>query len=164
MDPGADSCFHNFAVRRVGASIADILHDGSREQEDILLNDPDALAEALLREVADIVSVHGHTAAGHIVKARDQVAHGGLSAAGLSHQRDSLPGRDVQADMIEDLRAVVVREGDVLKCDIAFHIRQDPGIRGVLDLGLRPHQLHKPVKSGHALRVDLHELHELADR
>ena len=54
VNSGADSRLHNFAVCRVGTAIADILHDSARKQEDILLDDPDVFAQALLREIARI--------------------------------------------------------------------------------------------------------------
>ena len=66
--------------------------------------------------------------------------------------------------VVKDLCAVIIGEGDVLEADVAFYVGQYFGIRGVLDLGLRAHELHEPVKTRHALCIDLHELHKLADR
>ena len=92
------------------------------------------------------------------------MAHGRLTSAGFSDQSDSLARRNVKVYVVEDLCAVAVGEGDVFKADVAPHVGQYFGIRRVLDLGLSAHQLHKPVKTGHSLRIDLHELHQLADR
>ena len=164
MDPCAHGRFHDFGVRRVGPAVADIFPHGAREEEDILLDDPDILAEALLRERADILPVYGNAAVCHIIKARDQVAHGRLTAAGFAHQRDGLARSNVQIHVVEHPGPVVIREGDILEADIASYIGQYPGIRRVLDLRLRAHELHEPVKSGHSLRVDLHELRQLPNR
>ena len=163
MDPRADGCFHDFAVGGVWPSVADILHDSAGKEKDVLLYDADVPAKTLLSEIPDIISVHCYTAAGDVVEARDQVAHGCLTAAGFAHQRDCLAGCDAQIDVVEDLCPVVVGEGDILEADIALDVGQCFGIRGVLDLGLGSHQFHEALKTRHSLRVNLHELHKLAD-
>ena len=164
VDPGPDGSFHNFAVRRIGAAVADVFHDGVCEQEDVLLNDTDAAAKARLGQIADVVSVDRYTPACDVVEAGDQVAHGSLAAAGTADKRNGLAGRDMQIHVVEDLCSVIIGERDVLKADVAFYVGQYFGIRGVLDLGLCAHELHEAVKTCHALGIDLHELHQLADR
>ena len=163
MDPRPHCGFHYFAVCGVRLSVADILHYCAGEQKDVLLDDADVLAKALLGEVADVIAVHRDAAAGDVVKAGYKMAHGGLAAAGFADQGYCFAGRDVKVNVVQDLCPVVVGEGDVFKADGSFYIGQYFGVGSVLNLRLSAHKLHEAVKSGHALGIDLHKLHELAN-
>ena len=54
-----------------------------------------------LRHFAHVNTVHGHLAAGHIVKAGDQVEQGGLAAAGGADDGGSLAGLCGKADVLQ---------------------------------------------------------------
>ena len=73
-------------------AVADIFQHRIREQEHVLLDDADVLMEAPLGHIPDVQSVNGNAAAGYVVEPGDQLAQGGLSAAGGAHNGDGLPG------------------------------------------------------------------------
>ena len=58
----------------------------------------------------------------------------------------------------------LIPEGHVLHPDVPLHVGELLGVRLVLDVGLHPHQGHKPLEARHALHKLLHEGGELADR
>ena len=57
--------------------------------------------------MADVLPVNQNLAAGHIIKARDQVAQGGFAAAGRPNQRQILAGANVQVYMTQHLVMIV---------------------------------------------------------
>ena len=62
------SRFRNLLRGGVWLAVADVLEDGVREQEHILLDDADVLMDGLLGHVPDILPVDGNGAAGHVVE------------------------------------------------------------------------------------------------
>ena len=112
----------------------------------------------------DVLPVDEDAASRHLVEAGDEVAQGRLAAAGGSDQRQTLPGPDVEADMVQHLVVVVgVLEADVLEPDGARAGLQGLGILGVLDGDGGVHDLRKALDAGHAPLELLGELHDAAD-
>ena len=120
------------------------------------------LPQGALLQCAHIPAVQKHPALRHVVEAGDELAQGGLPAAGGAHHRHRLPGGDVQGQVLQHrLVGGVVPEGHVLQPDVSGHLRQVPGPGGILDLGLQAHELHKALETGHSLHELLHKGGEL---
>ena len=56
-----------------------------------------------------------------------------------------------------------VTEADVIHLDVPLHRSDIPGVGGVGDLRLHPHELHEPFEARHALHELLHKGGELTD-
>ena len=103
-------------------------------------------------------------AAGHIVEAGDEVAQGGLAAAGGADQSQPLACLDVQTDMVEHLVVVVrVLKADIVKADGTGAGLQGPGIGGIVDGHGGVHDLCKALNAGHAALELLGKLDDAAD-
>ena len=63
------------------------------KEKDILLDDPDIGPQGVLGEGAHVLSVHQHPAPGDIVEPGDELAQGGLAAAGGPTTATVSPGR-----------------------------------------------------------------------
>ena len=112
-----------------GPAVADGLHDAGGEEEHVLLHHADIPPQALLGHVPDVVAVDGDAALPHVVEPGDQVAQGGLAAAGGTHDGDGLPGLDVEGHVVEDLGVVpLVGEAHVAHVDLPPHVRQLQGV------------------------------------
>ena len=109
-------------------------------------------------------AVDGDAALGHVVKPGDQLAQGGLSAAGGPHHRHRLAYRHVQRHMVQHLVGTVVGKTDVVHVDGAPHRRHRRGVRRVGDGGLGAHQLNKAVQSRKAIGKQLREVGQLPHR
>ena len=73
----------------------------------------------MLGEGAHVLSVHQHPALGDIVEPGDELAQGGLAAAGGAHHRHSLAGPDVEGDVLQHRRiGGLIPEGHVLHPDV----------------------------------------------
>ena len=79
----------------VGLSVGDIVTHASRKEVDVLRHNADLTAQGLHRDVADIRAVDADRALRHLVKARDQRAEGGFSAA-----RGADEGNALQASLV----------------------------------------------------------------
>ena len=56
-----------------------------------------------------------------------------LPGARVAHERDGRPRRDVEVEVVEDVRQVSVAEADVLEADVAADRGQLSRVRGVDD-------------------------------
>ena len=101
-------------IRGVGSAVADILAHRPGEHENILRDEPDAPPQTVLRQCAHILPVDKHRARRDIVKPRQELAERRLPSAGGTHDRQTLPRRDVQVYVLQHRHAVCVCEADVL--------------------------------------------------
>ena len=154
----------NFLPGGTGLAIGDVLGHRAAEQVHVLLHDADVLPQALQGDMADILPVDEDAAVRHLVKAGDQVAQGGLAAAGSAHQRQTLPGVDVQTDVVQHLVVVIrVLKADILEPDRAGAGLQGHGVRGVLNGHRGVHDLGKALNTGHAALELLGKFHDAPD-
>ena len=115
MDGGGPGCGFDLVVRHLPAhAVGDVLADGTREQEGLLLDDADLLAQEVARIVLQLDAVQGQAAAGIVVEAGQQVDQRRLARAGGTQQGHDLAGLAAEADILQH-RAVRHRTG---KADI----------------------------------------------
>ena len=114
--------------------------------------------------VAHILPVHQHRAAGHIVKARDQIAQRRFTAAAWPNQRQAFTGTDGQIDMMQHLIVVVgVFKAHVFKLNAAVLHFQRFGIGLVRNGNRGVHDFRKALNAGHAALELLGKLDNAAD-
>ena len=118
--------------------------------------------EAPLGHVPDIQAVNGNAAAGYVVKPGNQLAQGGLSAAGGTHNGDGLPGIYFQTHVVKHCQIPIVGEGHAAHVDFALYVFQLPGILFVPDGRLRTHDLHEAAQPREAVGEQLGEIAQLA--
>ena len=70
---------------------------------------PELRAQRVLRDVAQVVAVDEHAAAGRVVEAGHELGEGGLPGAGRADQRDGLARRDVERDVVQRQHRVLAR-------------------------------------------------------
>ena len=146
-------------------------------------HDPHLRAQRGARDVAQVVPVHEHPSVGGVVEARHELRHRGLARACRADERDRLPGRDLQVDVIECEHLLVraaaapcsdaavafdgpalVGEGDVLEADLAANASQLVRVRPVLQVGTHVEQLEDLLQRRHPRLVGRVQLGELLDR
>ena len=154
---------HHLFHGSAGAAVADILENGVGKQKHILLHDANVLVDGVLGHIPDILAVDGDGAAGDLVEPGNQLAQGGLAAAGGTDDGDGLAGLHIQADAVEHIQVAIVGEDHVADLDIALHIGQGLGIGLVLDGGLGAHDIDKPGQTCHAVGEHLGEGGQLPD-
>ena len=90
MDVRPAGGFDDLLMGRVEAAVANVVLDRGVEQIDILLDDTDVPAEGAQRKAVNLLAVKENLAALGIVKARNQVADGGFSAAARADESHRL--------------------------------------------------------------------------
>ena len=146
----------------VGLAVADVLENGVGKEEHILLDDADVLVDGPLGHVPDVVAVELDGAVGDLIEPGDQLAEGGLAAAGGADDGDGLAGLHMQAHAPQDVQLAVIGEGHILHIDGTAHILQLHGIGLILEGRLRAHDVHEPVQTGEAVGEHLGEGSQLA--
>ena len=94
---------HRLPGRRL--AVGDVVVHGIHEQQGLLGDDADALAQLPGVELPQVDAVQGHPAAGGVEEPGHQVHQGGLAAAGAAHQGDGLALAHLQVDPPQHLVA-----------------------------------------------------------
>ena len=114
--------------------------------------------------MAHIHAVDVDLAPGHVVESRDQLAEGGLSAAGGADHRHRLALRHMQCHIVEHLVRAVVGKADVLYIDTAPDAGHGACVLRVGNGGIGAHQLDKPVQTREAVGKHLGKVGQLSHR
>jgi len=113
---------------------ADVLRQGFGEEESLLHDVTDILAQALHRIFLDVDAVHKHATFLALIKTADQVDDGGLSGAGRPHDGQRVPRRHVKGDVFQN-GLVPVGEVDMVELNVALKLLGVSGVGHVLELG-----------------------------
>src|SRR5215212_1069482 len=103
---GLDNLLH----RSVQLPVGDVLPDGGAEEDRVLEDDPDLLAEGLKLVVPYVPSIDPDGASSRFVQPEDQADEGRLAGPRSADQRHPLAGKDVEGDAFEDVVVVSVIE------------------------------------------------------
>ena len=82
----------------------------------------------------------------------------------MADERDGGAGRDVEVEVVEDVRQLSVAEADVVEADVSGGAFQRPGVRGVDDVRLLVQHVRDAVERGGRGEERVVELRELLDR
>ena len=102
------------------------------EQQRLLRHVGNLAAQALLRAARDVLAVHEHAAALHIVQAQQQLGERRLARARFTHQAHALARRHVKRQVVEHVlarRGVTVCKAQVLKINRALGHFELRGVR-----------------------------------
>ncbi len=150
---------HDLRLRRVWPAIAQVLQHGPGEQIDVLLHHPHMPAQGVQGKVPHIDPVHQDRPLRRLVKPRDQRAERALPHPRGAHQGHELPWPDVQRQVAQHMRPVVViAEPHIAEAHRAPGLRQLHRPRPVLDIRRRLQDLHHPGEPRIALLPEPHEI------
>ena len=112
-------------------SVADIFHNRSMEQRDVLRHHRNRRAKALLGDPGDVLAIDGDVALIHVVKSLQQYEQGGFPAAGLSYQPNPLACIEAEAELVQYLQAPGITERHLVEDDRRPRLYQRFGFRMV---------------------------------
>ena len=101
-------------VGRAGVAPEQVFPDRAREQQILLQNHRDRVAERLGIVFAHVAPADAHRAGGNVVEPRDQLDEGRFARPGTAEDPDGHPGLDMQIHVRE---RVLVRRGGVFEGD-----------------------------------------------
>src|SRR5436190_2380602 len=106
----------HFVVAGLGPSVANVLHQRAMEQRDVLRHDGDGLAQALLGHLRDVLAIDQDAPRLDVVEALQQREERGFAASGGANETHALARADMEAQALEDRRAVGVGKRYILEC------------------------------------------------
>ena len=95
--------------------VTDIGFDRFIEQNHVLRDEPQSLAQALLGQVTHIFAINQNAPTQHIVKAEQQLQKRRLPRARRPDKRDFLTRRQIEIDILDTDRTRIMREPDAFK-------------------------------------------------
>src|ERR1017187_265879 len=129
VDTGVLGRAHQCGVRHGGIPHGDVLANACAEQEDVLVHQTQRIAQDLSSHLVPAKAVKQDLARPRLVEAGHQFRHRGLAATRTAHQRHSLPGAELEAEVRKQrFRQAAVAEGHVSQFEVAFQL--GPGRRG----------------------------------
>src|SRR5579862_1464810 len=99
------------------------------EQRDVLRHHRNRLAQALLRDARNVLTVDRDAAVLNVVEPLQQHEQARLAAAGLTDQPDTLSGLDTKAEPVEQWHPARVAKRDVVEGDRCTALDQRLGLR-----------------------------------
>src|SRR6185312_10511715 len=131
---------------RLESAVADVLADRPGEEQRLLQDDADLLAQRLQLEVANVDAVDLDASGAGIVEANQLAHQSALARTGVADDCDPLPWQRIEGDVRERVLATRVGEGDPLGPDVPVSSPELDRI-GFLDyLGLGVEQLQGRVE------------------
>src|SRR5262249_60885843 len=103
----------NVGIRGVRPTVADVLHDRAVKQRNVLRNEGNSGAQALLRDPGDVLAAEQNAPALHVVETLQQHEQGRLATTRLPDQADALAGLDPQAEISEHSAPVGLSKVDI---------------------------------------------------
>src|SRR5262245_66592491 len=104
-------------IGRVRPAIADVLHDRAVKQRNILRNEGNRGAQALLRDPGDVLAAEQNASALQVVETLQQDEQGRFATTRLPDQADALARLDPQAEIGEHSAPVGISKVDIREYD-----------------------------------------------
>src|SRR6266481_7001985 len=108
-------------VGMLAQAIRNILGDGAREKEDILLDAGYLRAQGVEAPLSYVHAIDQDASFIDIIDAVDQLGEGAFASAGLTNDSDRLPRKRVERDVFQD-GGIAIAEADVLEDDVASYL------------------------------------------
>ena len=128
-------------ARGARTPVGDVLGDREREQEGLLEDDRDLLADAAQADLAQVVAVDRDAARPGVDEPGHEAREGALARPRRAHERHGLARARLEPDAPQHRPAGLVAEDDALHADMAAHRRQGRRARPLHDLGRRVEDL-----------------------
>src|SRR6266480_4852967 len=112
--------FNCCLVCLLSQAIGDVLRDGSREEEDILLDSRDLRTKPVQTPLAHINTIEEYTTIINIIDTVDKFSERAFACSCLADNRDSLPWFCMKRDIFQDDCSAIAK-GNMLEHDIAPH-------------------------------------------
>ncbi|MEJ7680205.1 MAG: hypothetical protein WKG06_20590 [Segetibacter sp.] len=135
--------------------VADVVGEGLVEEDRLLQDHADPVAEVGQGQAADRHAVEADLAPGRVVEPHQEVDQGALAAPGRPDQRDLHPGLDPQPDVPDDRLSRLISEADPVELDQAAGPADPRGVGGPGDVGFEVEDFPQPVDAGGRLLEDV---------
>ena len=140
--------FVNVLFRCTVHAVCDVVEHGAVEEEHVLQNDGNVVAQGRERDVLRVVSVDEDFARLRIIEPLEQGDDCGFADACCTDEGDHLTGFGAERNVVENLRFLRVAERDVFEFHISLTLRNVHGVVGFLNFAFRVKKLENPLRTG----------------
>ena len=134
------------------------------KEKNILQNHADGLMQLIQLDLPHVHAIDAHFTINHIIKARNETHQGGLAHASGANQRNRAAGWNIQADVCENLFALVVIKTDVFEADHPFdRFGEGMWLLGGSDLRRNRQNVSDAFKSCQGLLDGFHRVAQVSD-
>jgi hypothetical protein len=134
----------DFILASRWAAVGDVGSHGVREQEAVFEDHADIAAERLKAQATNVDTVDRDRPLVRVVEPRNQSSDGRLATPARADERNALPHRNVQGEVVQNGRAAVA-EGHAGEDNLASASGQIHGIRRIRDCRRLVEQLEDPL-------------------
>ncbi len=127
----------DLAGRGAGLAVRDVLPDRRAEEQRVLQDEADLIAQRLQPIPPDVRAVDDDRPGRRIVEPRNQAHDRGLPGSRRTDNRRDLAGFDREADVLQDRLVGAVAEADVVELDLALELRRPARARACRGRGFR---------------------------
>ena len=159
VDVGSLSCGDDLFLRGIQPSVENVVPDTAVEEEYVLLDDTDVLPERFQGQTGNVLAVDLNGAGGRTIEPGQQMADGGLAAAGGAYQGQNIALGNVQVDVLQHFPAVVVAEAYILQGNVSLRLGQALGIVSFFFHRL-VHDLQEAAEAGHTVLILLYKVNQ----
>lgn len=110
----------DFFLGGIGFAVGDVIADVAVEQENILTDKAHCAPKAGIGEALEVVTIERDFAAERIVEPEQEADDGGFSGTGCPNDGVGFTGGDLHGDVIENIGAFDITEGDIFEFDFAL--------------------------------------------
>ena len=142
----------------------DVFPHGLVEQDGVLCDDADLVAQAGEGGLSDVDAVDSNAAGGDVVEAGDELYHGALACAGEPDQGDHFTAAHLEVEVVQHLLLAIVGERDPLEAKALRHGRDVDCGRRLDDAAGMVNKLEDPLRTGDAGLYVVVDRRQLAHR
>ena len=126
------SCTYALFVCGIELAVADVLHDGSREEVSVLKDNAQTAPEVGLFDLVDVDFIEADLAVLDVIEAVDEIDYRCLSRSGASYEGKLLAGVRIHLDVVQDHLLRVVAEVHSVEGYRAFELSVGHGAVGLM--------------------------------
>src|SRR5262249_8651334 len=146
-----------------GPAIGDVVANRATEQNRVLQNEANLLAEALNCEVAHVNPIDLHPASRRIIETWDQAHQGRLASPGRACDSYMLPRLNMKVDLTEYGRVNIIRESHMIEDDFTAQTGRFKRIRTFADNTVRFENRRYSFKAHPGLRDGICHLRQILE-
>src|SRR5262249_52737597 len=160
---GGDDRRMDVGIGGIRPTIADVLHDRAVKQRNVLRNEGNRGAQALLRDPGDVLAAEQNAPALQVVETLQQDEQGRLATTRLPDQAGALAGLDPQAEIGEHSAPVRISKVDTLEYDRRARAHQRGRLRMIAQ-AVRNEKRGERLREARQMLGDVHQRHRQIPR
>ena len=157
-------CGDNLFHRRILLAVGDIVKNRSSENPGVLQHHGIGRPETSPGQFPNVLPVHGHASAVHVIKAHQQVDHRGFPGACRTDNGGQFSGVRLHGKIMDNRPIRFIAEENMIQRHVPFRLCQRPCVLRVLKFLRLVQQSEHPFRCGQGRKQFVDDIRNLVDR